>query len=164
MLITNSRCFRVMDRAALASLARQEQGLRDTGVAVRGDSAIREVARIDYIVQPTVLMRDEDAGGSRGGGIFSSLTRRLVGAAGIGIDRMEVQVMLTLVDAETAIQEAIAEGSARKEDIAVFGLGFGRSALGVGGSYESTDMGKLVMAAFLDAYNNLLGQLGMPGS
>lgn len=57
-----------------------------------------------------------------------------------------------------AIQEAVASGSARKKDLGVVGggllLGLGVGALG--GTYGSTDIGKITSLAMLDAYRKLI--------
>ncbi|HEY0594561.1 MAG TPA: hypothetical protein VGD20_02025, partial [Sphingopyxis sp.] len=54
--------------------------------------------------------------------------------------------------------EAVASGSARKKDIGVVGggllLGLGVGALG--GSYASTDIGKITTLATLDAFRKLI--------
>ena len=58
-----------------------------------------------------------------------------------------------------AYEGSIAEGSARKRDIgfALGGAGLSAGFGGVaGGAYTNTDIGKIVSAAFLDAYNKLV--------
>ena len=68
------------------------------------------------------------------------------------------QVLLTLVDVNTGIQEAVASGSARKKDVGVVGggllLGLGVGALG--GTYASTDIGKITSLAMVDAFRKLI--------
>lgn len=85
------------------------------------------------------------------GGLFG-------GAVGLKSKTMESQVLLTLVDVNTGIQEAVASGSARKKDVGVVGggllLGLGVGALG--GTYASTDIGKITTLATLDAFRKLI--------
>ena len=80
------------------------------------------------------------------------------GAVGLKSKTLESQVLMTLVDVNTGIQEAVASGSARKKDIGVVGggllLGLGVGALG--GSYASTDIGKITTLATLDAFRKLI--------
>ncbi len=72
---------------------------------------------------------------------------------------MEAQTALFLTDLRSGVQKAVAEGSAEKTDVG-FGLfGAGGGLAGAGGGYESTDIGKIVAAAFLDAHNKLVAQL-----
>ncbi|KAK0358057.1 hypothetical protein LTR94_036909, partial [Friedmanniomyces endolithicus] len=70
---------------------------------------------------------------------------------------MESQTMLTLVEVKTGLQQAIATGSARKKDLSILGGGIlmnaGVGALG--GSYTSTDIGKITSLALLDAFRKL---------
>ena len=85
------------------------------------------------------------------GGLFG-------GAVGLKSKTMESQVLLTLVDVNTGIQEAVASGSARKKDVGVVGggllLGLGVGALG--GTYASTDIGKITSLAMVDAFRKLM--------
>ena len=72
--------------------------------------------------------------------------------------------MLTLVNARTTEQERIEEGYYRKTDIGFGGGGglFGGGAFGAlgGGGYENTDIGQVLVLAYLDAYTKLVTELG----
>jgi curli biogenesis system outer membrane secretion channel CsgG len=75
--------------------------------------------------------------------------------------RVEAQTVLTLMNVRTSEIEATAEGSASKKDIGFVaggGYGFGGA---VGGGYEDTEVGKVVTYAFLDAYRQVVGSLGL---
>ena len=95
--------------------------------------------------------KSRESGGGLGG-VFG-------GAVGLKSKTLESQVLMTLVDVNTGIQEAVASGSARKKDVGVIGgsvlLGLGVGALG--GSYASTDIGKITTLATLDAFRKLIG-------
>ena len=66
--------------------------------------------------------------------------------------------MLSLVSVDTGLQEAVATGSARKKDIGVVGGGllFGLGVGALGGTYGSTDIGKITSLAVLDAFRKLI--------
>ena len=64
--------------------------------------------------------------------------------------------MLTLVDNRSGVQVAASEGSASKSDFAGFGSLFGGSAGGGLGGYQNTAQGKVITAAFMDAYNQMV--------
>jgi len=73
----------------------------------------------------------------------------------------EASTMLTLVDNRSSVQLAAAEGSARNVDFGmlsgVFAGGFGGAGAAGGGAYARTAQGKVVVAAFTDSLNNLVG-------
>jgi len=146
LMIARSGCFRVADRGdAFTALERER--------AIQGNTAPRAVTKADYLLQVQVVYSDSKARESGGGlgGMFG-------GAVGLKSKTMESQVLLTLVDVNTGIQEAVASGSARKKDIGVVGggllLGLGVGALG--GTYASTDIGKITSLAMVDAYRKLM--------
>ena len=72
---------------------------------------------------------------------------------------------MSLVNARTTEEEALTEGYFRKRD-----LSFGRSAAArgwwggfaaAGGyGYENTEIGQIIVLAYLDAYKKLVTQLG----
>ncbi|OMH39050.1 SH3 domain-containing protein [Motiliproteus sp. MSK22-1] len=84
----------------------------------------------DYIITPTITD-----------------TRNTFGSA-------SAQVALSVINVQTGHQETIAEGLANKSNV---GFAWGT---GLVGNYGTTDIGKVTTAAFLDAHNKLIGQLG----
>lgn len=160
LMAAKSGCFRVADRGAAMSALERERAL--TGAL--GQPAL---AKADYLISAQVLYSDAKSRESGGGigGAFGS-------AVGLKSKTLESQVMLSLIDVDTGLQEAVATGSARKKDVGVVGggllLGLGVGALG--GSYGSTDIGKITSLAVLDAFRKLVtdaqGRLspGAPGS
>ena len=95
------------------------------------------------------------------GGLLPGVGGLLAGA--IQVESLEAQTLLTLTNVRTGLQESVAEGSARKRDVGfALGGGFvgGSGGLGAaGGAYASTDIGKIVSAAFLDAFNKLVASI-----
>jgi curli biogenesis system outer membrane secretion channel CsgG len=145
LMAARSGCFAVADRGAAFDALERER-------ALAGGTA-RPVTKADYLIQVQVLYSDAKARESGGGlgGAFG-------GAVGLKSKTLESQVLLTLVNVDTGIQEAVASGSARKKDLGVVGggllLGLGVGALG--GTYGSTDIGKITSLAMLDAYRKLV--------
>lgn len=63
---------------------------------------------------------------------------------------------MTLIDNRSSVQVAASEGSASKTDWGGFGALFGGGgAAGLGG-YVNTPQGKVIAAAFMDAYNQMV--------
>ena len=69
-----------------------------------------------------------------------------------------------MVDARTTEEKALVEGYARKSDISFGGGGgvgwMGGLAAAGGGGYTDTDIGQVIVLAYLDGYTKLVTQLG----
>lgn len=146
LMAARSNCFRVADRgAAMGALERER--------AMTGAAPSQSLVKADYLISAQVLYSDAKSRESGGGigGAFGS-------AVGLKTKTLESQVLLSLIDVDTGLQEAVATGSARKKDVGVVGggllLGLGVGALG--GTYGSTDIGKITSIAVLDAFRKLI--------
>jgi len=161
LMMTQSNCFRVVDRGAASSALQRERAMAAGGDLQKGSNmGGGQMVAADYIITPSIVYQDSNAGGGFGG--LGALLPGVAGAVagGIRTENLEAQVMLSLTSVRTGVQEAVAEGSARKTDVDFGGLGWIGPVGGVGGSYESTDIGKITAAAFMDAHNKLATQLG----
>ena len=115
----------------------------------------------DYGLSPEVIFNNQNAGGM--GGALGSLIgggagRALAGVAG-SLNTKEASTMLTLVDNRSGVQVSASEGSASKTDFGVMGGLFGGSAGGSADAYSNTAQGKVISAAFMDAYNQMVTSL-----
>ncbi len=161
LLMAQSNCFRVVDRGRASSALQRERQMARGGELQKGSRmGSGQMVAADYIITPTILRKNANAGGAFGG-----LGGLLPGAAGViagGLrtKNLESEVMLTATSVRTGVQEAVAQGSASKSDISWGGFGWAGPVAGLGGSYENTDIGKITVAALLDAHNNLARQLG----
>lgn len=161
--IAKSHCFTLVDRGAGMSALQREQALAAGGSLQRGSNVgAGQVKAADYVLVADIGNTDSNAGGSAVGGVAGAVIGGRVGGllGGIKTKRVEAQTVLTLMNTRTSEIQATAEGSASKKDIgfaAGAGYGFGGA---VGGGYEDTEVGKVVTYAFLDAYRQIVGQLG----
>ena len=85
-------------------------------------------------------------------------------AGGINVKKGEANVTLSLVNARTTEEEALTEGYFRKRDLS-WGVGggggwWGGFAAAGGGGYQNTEIGQIIVLAYLDAYKKLVTQLG----
>ncbi len=161
LMMAQSRCFRVVDRGAASSALRRERELAAGGQLRRGSAmGGGQMVAADYVITPSIVFQDNNAGGGFGG--LGALLPGAVGAiaGGIKTTNLESQVTLFLTNVRSGVQEAVAEGSAKKKDIGFGGFGLIGGVAGVGGSYQNTDIGKITAAAFMDAHNKLVTQLG----
>ena len=157
LMMAQSGCFKVVARGASSSALQRERAMAAGGDMQKGSNmGGGQMVAADYIIQPEILYQDANAGGGVG-----ALLPGFVGvvAGGIKTRNLEAQVLLSLINVRTGVQEAVAEGSAKKRDIG-FGIGgWAGGIAGVGGGYEDTDIGKITAAALLDAHNKLVGQV-----
>jgi hypothetical protein len=63
---------------------------------------------------------------------------------------------MLLSDARSSVQVAAAQGSTRKADLRLGAALFGGGAFGALGGYGNTNEGKIIAAALLDNYNNIV--------
>jgi hypothetical protein len=63
---------------------------------------------------------------------------------------------MLLADSRSGVQVASAEGSTKKADLNLGGALFGGGAGGAVGGYGRTNEGKIIAAAFMDNYNNVV--------
>lgn len=133
-----------------------------------------QVRTADYLLEPNIVSANNNSsGGGVGGAVAGVLGRvggglgRLVGGAAGGVDirRGEANVTLSVVDTRSTEEVALAEGLGRKRDLSFRGGGaLGSLFGGFGGagisSYQNTEIGQVIVLAYLDAYAKLVSQLG----
>lgn len=169
LFVTKSGCFGLVDRnRGLASRA-VERALADSGELQQGSNIGKgQVKAADYALVPDIVTGNNNSGGTNVGGMIGGLLGRgspigaLVG--GLSLKKKEANVTLAVVNVRTTEQEALTEGYARKTDVGFGGgaggwFGGGLAAAGASG-YQNTDLGQVVVLAYLDAYTKLVTQLG----
>ncbi len=160
LLIQQSNCFVVVERggAGMRAMERERQ-LMGSG-EMRGGSNFGkgQMVASDYGMSPEIIFSNNDAGGIGGalGGLIGGGSGRAIAAVGGSLKTREASAMLTLVDNRSGVQVAASEGSASKSDFAGFGGLFGGGAGGGLGGYQNTAQGKVITAAFMDAYNQMV--------
>ncbi|NUZ05448.1 CsgG/HfaB family protein [Piscinibacter koreensis] len=158
MLIQQSNCFQVVERGVGMNSMMQERSLAKSG-ELQSDSNIGrgQMVAADFIVTPSVVFSENDTGGVGGaiGGLLGGRHGRALGAIAGGVKFKEAETNLLLVDSRSGIQVAAAQGSARKTDFAVGGALWGGLAA-AGGGYTRTPEGKVIVASFIDNWNNIV--------
>ena len=167
VFVNKSRCFTLVDRGVGMAAAQYERGLAADG-ELRGGSNIGkgQIKAADYVMIPDLIAQNSNAGGNAISGLVGGLLGGNAGAlvGGLNMKKKTADVVLTVTDVRSSEQVAMAEGSAKKTDIGwgssgglFTGSGFG--AAGVGG-YANTEIGQVITLAYLQAYTDLVGQLG----
>jgi Curli production assembly/transport component CsgG len=159
LMIQQSNCFLVVERGRGMQNLMQERALGKAG-ELRQDSNMGggQMVTADYVLTPSVVFSQDDAGGVGAGigGMFGT-AGRVFGAVAGGLQFKEAQTSMLLADARSTVQVAAAEGSAKKADFRLGGLlgGAGVAVAGLGG-YEKTAEGKMIAASFADNYNGIV--------
>jgi curli biogenesis system outer membrane secretion channel CsgG len=165
--VSKSKCFRLVDRSKGLAMRSVERAMADSGELRQGSKMGKgQVKAADFFLVPDLVGSNRNSGGTNvgaalggllGGGVVGGLL------GGISLKKKEANVLLTVVDARSTEQVALAEGHYKKTDLGwgagggVFG-GFGGAA-GVS-SYANTDIGKVITMAYLEAYFNLVNEMG----
>tara|TARA_R110000782_G_scaffold48551_1_gene106187 strand:- start:28692 stop:29423 length:732 start_codon:yes stop_codon:yes gene_type:complete len=167
LFVQKSGCFGIVNRGRSMASRNMERAMADAGELQAGSNLGRgQVKAADYFLQPDIVTTNKNSGGNKIGGMFGGLMGGTFGAlaGGISIKKSEANVMLSIVNARTTEEEAMTEGYFRKSDLSFGGgggLGWmgGLAAVG-GGGYQNTDIGQVIVLAYLDAYTKLVTQLG----
>jgi len=166
VFVMKSGCFTLLDRGAGFAMAQQERALAGGGQLQQGSNmGMGQVKAADYILVPDIVNRNGNSGGTNLGG-FGGMFGGGFGAIAshINISSKTADVVLTVTNVRTSEQQAMEEGHGSKTDV---GFGFGGGWGGWGGfggagisSYQNTDIGQVVVLAYIDAYTKLVGDLG----
>ena len=170
VFIQRSGCFSLVNRGRSLQSRAMERALADQGELQEGSNVGRgQVRTADYFIQPDIVSTNNNSGGgglgSVLGGVGGLLGRNVGNLAGsINVKKGEASVVLSVVNARTTVEEAITDGYARKSDIGFSGggafWGGGDWASAGASGYQNTEIGQIIVLAYLDAYIKLVDQLG----
>ncbi len=171
VFVQQSHCFTIVNRGRSMQSRAMERALADQGELQEGSNLGRgQVKAADYFLEPNIVSANKNSGGGGMGaaagalgGLFGgggSFVGGIVG--GINVKKGEANVTLSVVNARTT-EEYVVEGYARKKDISwgAGGGGWWGGFAAVGGhGYQDTEIGQVIVLAYLDAYTKLVNQLG----
>ena len=163
LLIQQSNCFVVVERGAAGMNAMtRERALMQSGEMRQGSNfGAGQMVASDYGLSPEIVFNNSNAGGIGGslGGLVGGRYSGVLAAVGGNLQTKEASTLLTLIDNRSGVQIGVSEGSASKTDFGGFlGLAGASAAGGIGG-YSRTPQGKVIAAAFMDAFNQLVVSL-----
>lgn len=156
-LIQQSNCFVIVERGGAMQNMMFERDLNASG-EMRGGSNFGkgQMVAADYTISPTITFSQKGTqgiGGALGGfGLIGSVAGIVAG----GLKANEASTTLLMIDNRSGVQLAAAEGSAKNFDFSLFGAGWGGGGFGAGGGWSNTPEGKILVAAFMDSYNQLV--------
>lgn len=165
--VMRSGCFSLVDRGKGFAVAQQERELASGGELQQGSNMGKgQIKAADYVLVPDIVSKNSDASGTNVGGFLGGLVGHGVGAilGGLSLNSSTADVLLTVTDVRSSEQVAMEEGHGSKEDIG-FGVGGGWGNWGGAGgmgisNYQHTQIGQVVVLAYIDAYTKLVTELG----
>lgn len=168
VFVQQSGCFTLVNRGRSMQSRAMERAMADQGELQQGSNLGRgQVKAADYFLQPDIVTTNSNSGGGGVAGALGGLLGgRVLGglAGGLNIRKKEANVTLAVVNARTTVEEALVEGHARKSDLSFGGGGgggwWGGFAAAGGAGYQNTEIGQVIVLAYLDAYTKLVTQLG----
>ena len=165
VMVSQSKCFTLVDRGKGLEAAQGERALASGG-DLRGGSNIGkgQMKAADYVLVPDIANRNRDSNGTNIGGAIAGLIPHGFGAAlgGVSFKSKTADVVLTLTDVRSSEQVALEQGHAKKTDLGWTGGGagfFGPFIAGGASSYANTEIGQVVMQAYLEAYSKLVSDV-----
>ncbi len=175
IFVQKSGCFGLVNRGRSMQSRAMERALADNGELQGGSNVGKgQVKTADYFLEPDIVSTNKNSGGGGVGGglggaiggLFGGSAGSVIGglAGGISVKKGEANVTLSIVNARTTEEEALVEGYFRKRDLSWAGGGGagwwgGFGAAGATG-YQNTEIGQIIVLAYLDAYTKLVTQLG----
>jgi len=159
MMIQQSNCFIVVERGAGMQNLAQERQLAQAGQTRAGSNmGGGQMVTADFVLTPSVVFSENNAGGVGGaiGGLLGGRGGAALGAITGGLKFKQAETSMLLADSRSGIQVASAQGSAQQTDFAVGGTVVGNLAAAGGGGYSNTPEGKVIVASFMDNWNNIV--------
>ncbi len=154
MIIQQSNCFVIVERGQAFSNMQAERKLMESG-ELRRSSKIGKgmMVAADYTMTPSVTFSQK--GTNNVGGLIGGRAGVVASLIGASLKANEASTMLLLTDNRSGVQLAAAEGSSRNWDFGMLAGFFHGAAAGAGG-YSNTPQGKVLAAAFMDSYNQMV--------
>lgn len=161
LAVQQSNCFVITSIGNLRTdsrLSRITDTQRNSG-EYRTGSKQQKGQRVaaDYYLEPSIVIDNASTGAV--GAALGGLINPALGAVAGAMQTKASVVTLTLFDIRSAIQISASQGSATANNFGAALGAFGGGAGGVLGGYSNTPAGQATVAAFADAYNNMVRAL-----
>lgn len=157
-MVQQSNCFVLVERGRSMDAVMEERKLMGQGELREGsDYGKGQLVAADYTISPSIQFSEKGTSGigAAAGALFGSVAGGLAG----GLKSNEAATTLLLVDNRSSVQVSAAVGNAKNWDFGIGGGIFGGSAAAGLGGFTSTPEGKVIVAAFVDSYNNMVRAL-----
>lgn len=154
LLVQQSNCFIVVERGRAMNNMNTERQLQQSGELRQGSNFGKgQMVAADYSITPEIIF--DQKGTQNIGAAIGGWAGLIAG----GIRKNEAATVLLLTDNRSGVQVSAAEGSSSNTDFSLGGFAIG-GGLGAGlGGYTNTPQGKVIVAAFVNAYNQMIQAL-----
>jgi curli biogenesis system outer membrane secretion channel CsgG len=163
VVVQQSGCFTVVERGRGLDAAMRERDLASGGQLQRGSNVGGgQIRAADYVLLADVVAQDNNSSGGAVGAALGGMVGGHLGGVigGMGVRNQTAQTTLTLANVRTT-ESFATEGNAGNRNFTWGGVGFlGGGGAGLGG-YTDTEIGRVVTVAFIDAYTQMISQLGV---
>jgi hypothetical protein len=164
LIVQQSNCFVIVDRGRAFNNMMQERALAQSGEMRAGSRMGKgQVVAADYTVSPSINFSQSGTGGMGAALGFVPYAGPVLGGLAANARSNEASTTLLLIDNRSGVQLGASQGSAKNWDIGGVGglLGFGGGGFGGAGAgaYSTTPEGKILAAAFMDSYNQMVRSL-----
>jgi hypothetical protein len=157
LIVQQSNCLVIVERGRAMANMMQERSLMQSGELREGSNFHSgQMVSADFTIAPSVNFSQQGGQGIGGALGFVPYVGGVLGAAAAGAHSNSASTTLLLTDNRSGVQLAAAQGSAKNWDFGGFGGLFGGYAGGGVGAYSSTPEGKIITAAFLDSYKQMV--------
>ncbi len=160
LLIQQSNCFVIVERGNSLNSMNQERAIMRSDEGRAGSNfGGGQMVGADYTMSPSIMLSDR--GGTQASSALSSFggmigqVSRLAGS----LSTNEAATTLLLIDNRSGVQIAASEGYAKNVDFGAAGAIFDSGTAASAGAFTRTPQGKVIMAAFIDSYNKMVGAL-----
>ncbi len=159
-IVQQSNCFVIVERGRSMNSMMRERQLEDSGeMRAKSNFGKGQMVAADYTMQPTINFSQKGTSGI-GAGLGGVVPGgALIGAAVGGLRSNEASTTLLLIDNRSGVQLSASQGSAKNWDIGGLGGMVGAGAGGGFGGYSNSPQGKVLIASFMDSYNQMVDSL-----
>ncbi|HLY38130.1 MAG TPA: CsgG/HfaB family protein [Candidatus Binatia bacterium] len=159
-IVQQSNCFVIVERGRSMNSMMRERDLEASGeMRKKSNFGKGQMVAADYTMQPNINFSQKGTSGLGAGlGGFIPYSG-VVGAAVGSVQSNEASTTLLLIDNRSGVQLSASQGSAKNWDIGGIGSVFGGGAAGGFGGYSNSPQGKVLIAAFMDSYNQMVDSL-----
>ena len=163
--VTESGCFTLVDRGDGLQMGMNERALGQSGeLSVGSNVGSGQLTAADFFLVPDLIADDDDTGGSS---IAGALGGRIGGSlggiiGGVKTSKLEADTILSLVNSRTGVQVTTARARVEKRDVS-FGVGGLLGAAAGLGSYQDTEIGRVIASAYAASYTALVEKVQASG-